>query len=374
MTGSGLGGAIALAAMTAVCAASAQEYVLNSLGEGNSYYVQTADEDGLINSPNGVPRPTHASNMAWPSAVIDGSTTVMFASLAIGSKWDRIARLTRTVTGWHYTGDVLVANASEPHGIGPAWVGIRPDQAERYVMVYGVRTASGPAQALHLATSTDGIQWVRRGAIIAATSEAPGGIAISYVCQDDDGRLIATFLGLDASRANAVGMIATAATWGGPWTAPQTVIRPFVWSSTMQGRKGSALLAVPVGSSFPIGHPLIVPSTGELIVPKKQSGKWLWAQWPLLNDYSSQTQVKTVTSNKVDPSYIKRTSSGWVAHVTAFGATADLAEYVVEARAGAVTGPWTWTSTGFRFSPFYPLGVKSTENPQPIARDVSCRN
>lgn len=353
------------------CTAQAQEYVINAFGASGRYNLFTASADGWINNFTPLPHPPNSVHTAWPSGIARNGITTVYATVYL-SRWDVVGRWTRTGSQWTYHGAVLSASSVEPHGIGPTWVGY-DDGSMQFLMYYVENGASGVGVAIHLATSPDGIVWTRQGrVIIPGAPNTVGGLTVSYACRDDDGRYLVTYHGYDATLNKGVALIATSSTPSGPFSTAPTLMLGDNWESTAWGRAGNAVISMPSGVSPPFGVPLLLPN-GEIAVAKKQTGSTVFLFWPLRNDIT-WAPIVSAAKNKVDPSYIRRTASGWDGTWTVYGGIANrTAEYTIKVSAPSATGPWTLARTGVVIKPFFAEGQQSAENPQPIASDMSCR-
>jgi hypothetical protein len=356
----------------------AGDWYLNGIGGTSPYQIWAYGDDGLPLQASPVISPgSGISHIAWPSAIKVGSTYKVFASAYI-SGWTQVHLFTST-DGLSFTsqGSVFSANASEISGIGPTHVSYDPSASEPYTMYYLVRGAGGPGPKIDVATSVDGVTWTRQGtAVSASMSEETGGLSISYACRRADGEYVLLYHGYEEDLQNGTALVATSSSPLGPFTNKTVLMNWDDFESTLTGNAGENTGLVHSGAKVPIGIPLVVVgSTQEVIVAKRQDGTRLWFDRPLLANHSS-TNLYSAARRKVDFSYLKEMPNGsWRAFATIYGPAVGVhAEYVTTASATALTGPWIFDGSGLRFTPWLSATQLSAENPTPLTSSDSCAN
>ncbi|WP_141700710.1 hypothetical protein [Methyloceanibacter superfactus] len=368
---------LALLACLASSAASAGMWYLNGKGTDTPYGIWAFGEDGLPLAAAPVVRATDAeTHIAWPSAIKDGPTTRLYASV-YNEGWKTV-RLYTASHGVEFIdqGPVFAANGDEPYGIGPAYVMRDPAGPDPYVMYYLVRGQRGPGNDIAVATSPDGRTWTRHGVILSASlPEEAGGLSVSYACRERSGAMVLLYQGYDADLAKGVALVATAP---GPTSgfSDRVIIKSWDgFSATVRGIAGEKAGHVHAGAKVPIGIPLLIAgSPAEPIVATRQEGTRIWFDRPLLNAHAD-SRLYSMARNKVEMSYIRQMPDGsWTGIATLYKPAALAAEYTTALSSPTLQGVWDYDRTGFTFEPSHPETRESLENPTPLVDTASCSN
>jgi hypothetical protein len=123
----------------------------------------------------------------------------------------------------------------------------------------------------------------------------------------------------------------------------------------------------------PIGIPIVIVGTSqEVIVVKRQIGNRLWFDRPLLYTHTNAALYSAARA-KVEISYAREMPNGkWTGVATVYGPYPGIAaEYTTNIRADAAGGPWTFTGEGLRFQAWLPGKLRSTENPTKVVGNAS---
>lgn len=344
-------------------------WYLNGRSATGPYGIWAYDNDGFPLSTSPVIAPSGSIiYIAWPSALKLGQTITVWASINDGS-WSKIKRWTSS-DGITFTdqGTVFTANASEPNGVGPAQVFYDPSLANPYILYYLVRGASGPGPTIAAATSSDGINWTRQGTILTASgTDEAGGLSSAYPTKKTDGTYVLSYHGYSSDLSHGVAMIATSSTATGTFGSKAKIMGYDNFSSTVTANAGEMNGTVPSGVTVPLGVPLVVTTTQEVITAKKQHGTTILFDRPFLYSHSSSAFYSSAC-RKVEASYIEELPDGtWKGIFTCYDPAASAgSEYTTEGVGPSLGSEWSFTGTGLRFKPWVNTGLISLENPAPL--------
>lgn len=352
-----------LASLTIAGPAFASGYVGNAFGIEGRYQVFEFTDDGRPFRPI-----SGAHAVAWPSGIRVGEQIFVYGVENVSGKWDRV-RLFSSSSGAAYQdqGVVFSADATEPHGIGPATVSY---DGAVYRLYYLIRGAAGPGAKIGLATSLDGKTFVRQDTAYVAGTEAAGGLAVSYACSDE-GQNYLLIHAYSSDLSTATSIVATAPTPDGPYSYAQTLLQPTNSAGTLTGSAGNAFAQFT--GSLTVGRPIVVNDAGASVyVPVSIHGSTVYLDRPLEKRHIASSWADFVR-NKIDMSFIRKdVDGGWSGAVTGYGAfDGVLSEYTSPLTAETVLGQWK-LAPGYHLSPYFNSGRYSTENPEPIRETASC--
>lgn len=373
----GLAAALVAASLCGSMQAGASQWYLNGKGASNNYQIWAFGDDGfpLSLDPVILP-PSGVTHLAWPSAVREGSIVRTYVSAYSGG-WNTI-RLYTSPDGLSFTdqGVIFSADASEPYGVGPAYVMRDAGGPDPYVLFYLVRGAGGPGNRIAVATSSDGISWTRRGSVISASlPQEADGLSMSYACKTQAGQYVLAYHGYYAGLTKGAALLATAAAPTSSFSGKIIAKLPDEFASVLTATAGQNTATVPAGVAVPLGIPLLISDASrEHVIAKRQDGVRIWLDRPLLSSHSSAALL-SVAKAKVDISYVQEKPDGsWAGIATLYGPAALVAEYTTGVKAQSLNGPWTYDGLGFRFQPWLPSFLYSLENPTPLVSSSSCSN
>lgn len=340
-------------------------YVGNVFGAEGKYRVFEFTEAGSPVRP--VSGSTFAG-VAWPSAIQIGNVTHVYASVLVDGKWSQIHRWSSSNgAAYVHDGSVLIADTSEPYGVGPATVTY---DGSKFRIFYAVRGSSGPGTKVDLAESTDGLAFTRKGTVYAGYTYSPGGLSVSYACTDGANHYL--FLhGYTSNFATADSFVVTAATVDGTYADYGLTIENNSATGTITGAAGNSFGVV--SGVFAIGQALIINGTKpETYIVTEQTGNVVYLNRPL-EDSHSNTPVASFISKKADLSFVRKLPSGeWAGAVTGYGQFSGvLSEFTGHVSVSSLSGSWQ-VGGGYFLSPYFNSGERSTENPEPIRTNASC--
>ncbi len=360
-------------------------FVLNQFGLDLRYSLTQCSQNGLPLSvqPLVHPQDIGARHIAWPSAVRFGNTVYLFASI-YRNAWEEVGLWTsKDGRTYKFEGVVFRSNELEPNGIGSTHVLINPRGRTPFVMYYLKRGQSGPGSELGIATSVDGVVWKREGIAFSTDQQFERfGISPSFVCQQRTGDFRLFYLAFDREDlGTAVAAIATAESILGPFLNHR-VIFEYDGSRfrTRGGFERTRLVELEDSTAVSLGQPYLISNgkmnSTQLVVPIGRRGDALLLDRPLVLNIDSSFEMVSVFTNKVDPSYVWRTSDGkWKGIFTAFGQFSGLtSEYTFLLKSDKLDGPWSFVE-GSRVPYFINAtryGLFSTENPIPILDNHLC--
>lgn len=341
----------------------ANGYVGNAFGVEGQYQIFEFTADGHPIRPV-----SGGKAVAWPSAVRIGNTVRVYGAELVSGRWQNI-RLFSSVSGDSYkdNGVVFSANASEPHGIGPATLSF---DGAVYRLYYLIRGVGGPGSQIGLATSGDGKVFARQGVVYSAGFEAAGGLSVSYACTDDNVNYLLVH-GYSAGHLTAKSMLASSESADGPFEYVSDTMTPTGANGTISGVSGNAFAQF--SGSMTVGLPVVVNDDGaKPYLPTAVHNNTVYLDRPLEKTHTVAPWADFV-SNKIDMSFIRKNSDGsWSGAVTGYGSfNGILSEYTAPAKANAVIGPWA-IGDGYYLNPYFNSGKLSTENPEPIRTGSSC--
>jgi hypothetical protein len=352
-------------------------WFLNGKDPSTPYGIWQFDNNGRVMAPAAA-TPSGISDLAWASAIQrQVPMASLYASACVNGVWNQI-RLFTSLTGgapFQDQGPVLIADTTEPNGIGPAQVIFDPTDPVPFTIYYLARGIN----EIRAATSPDGQVFTRQGAVLKPSiNEDSAGMSMSYAVRLDDGSYAIFYHGYYNNAANGASIVATSPTKLGPFGNKVVLLRPDGFGTTATASKGAATGSVPAGVTLPIGVPLLAgPATTqqEVIVAEQQSGTFVWFDRPFCNDHTAD-QLVSMAAAKVDLSYAQKQPDGtWKGIATLYGPGAGVsAEYTTSVHGADLVTPWSFSGDGLRFSPFFVGGRQSTENPAPLVSNASDTN
>lgn len=349
-----------------------KNWYLNGRGPSIGYGIYAYDDEGFPRSPSPVIAPSGSIvHIVWPSCIKVGDVTNIWASIDEGTGFNKIRRwISPDGLNFSDQGDVLVANGSEPNGIGPAQVIYDPTQADPYIMFYNIRGASSaPGTTIGCATSQDGISWTRQGVVLTASgTDEAGGIATGYALKLGNEDYAIVYSAYPSGLATASTKIATCSTPTGTFGSKAVLMQPDNFSSTLTATAGEMIGTVPSGVVVPLGVPLIMTSSQEVIVAKRQiNSTTVIFDRPFSSSHSAAT-FYSAARRKVEGSFIEQQDDGtWKGIFTLYAPdTGIAAEYTANVEGPSFGSPWTFTGEGLRFKPWINGSLTSLENPTPL--------
>ena len=347
------------------------EWVLNNQGTDGRYRIFIFSNEGLRLRPVTADKFQH---VAWPSAIRHGELVYVFASAYEDGGWRRIHRWKSSDrVSYEYDGVVFEASDEERFGIGPAHVMFDPSAEYPFTMYYLVRGRDGPGNEIRVATSKDGASWSRVG--IAITKKIPfesGGLSVSYACKFED-RVFLFFHGYSRDLKRAVSLVAESKN-GIDFTNRRVILKPDGFGTTIMAKSGKKTAEFNLRQPK-VGVPLVLfnGKNRQVVTPIIVEGIKVLFDSILLDDYEPGIAV-SIYKNKIELSYAKvRPDGSWIGIATGYGALGTVsAEYTSTFSAAHVSGPWQPLGEGLRFSPYFPEGEWSTENPEPISSHSKC--
>lgn len=360
----------------ALCSpAGAETFYLNANGASGKYNI-VRFVDGVASPPSPIIGPL-ANNAgagivhaAWPSAFkLPNGKTRVYASRHNGSYWSDIGYWESTDgVSFALVGAALAHDATEPYGIGPSQVYFVPGEARPWHMVYVVRNAAQSGTVIALADSETGEagSWTRVGTVLESSEPWEAfGVTPSFVVESSPGTWTLFYQGYrDAMYGPAA--IAQASSPKGPFTNKRVIMWPSQHEMTLNATRFAD--SGTVTGTVRIGDPYILRTTGalEVVTPVRQEGNRVWFDRPLFGTYVDG-EMDHLLKNKIDPSYVQKEPDGtWSGAFTGYGVWQGvLNEYTFRVTAPSIEGPWT-IGDGVPFSPWYPEGLSSTENPAPV--------
>ena len=352
-------------------------YFLNAWTYGQRYRIMRYGADGLPNPTGAVINELNdggAANAAWSSAFKIGNIERVYASRFYSGQWRDIGIWESTGDGFVFTGTALVANSSEPYGIGPAQAFLAPSDPRPFKMVYLIRNAAGAGTQFALASSVTGEPgtWQRDGVIYTASQSFEAfGISPSHVLEVEPGLWAITYQGYryatNATLGAGPAAIITASSPNGPFGNPKIIMEP---NGNLPGIVSAVRMqsfGTTNGAIIPGPYVLRNPAGGlEPVNVVKQTGNKVFFDRPLLASYSNGTMAH-VAAYKIDPSMIYGDGNKWRAIFTGYGHFTDyMTEYTFRAESDNYDGPYIPSGAPIAFAPWTAEGAFSTENPTPL--------
>jgi len=364
-------------------------------GEGtNETYTVTAFGSGGERIPE-AQQLLVGRHTAWPSAIDDGRSLKVYASVFDGTRWSQVGLWESTSfdpTQMDFVGEVKAALPDEPYGIGPVHVGYDPDQPHaraRYLMWYLVRGAFGPGYTTRLAVSPDGLTWTSDREVLWATlpEEEAGFSGPSHACRLPTGQWV-LFYHAYPSLTQSVAVVALSASNSpaGPFREKHVIMTPDDIATTVVGD------ALPGTTSFTVrDHDLVSPGlaymlsdgspeTLELVTVTSTQEGTITVALPLTHDHSNHALL-SLLQKKVAPGFAWMTPQGaWGGVFTGYGHMVHseplqvASEYTVLVKSPSLLGPWEVDTSRPApvFQPFSPDFLYSTENPTPVLSNANC--
>jgi hypothetical protein len=335
--------------------------------------------DGKASPAQPVIGPTNNGNarhLAWPSAfkLANGKTRV-YASRFYDGRWQDLAYWeTDDGREYRFGGIALAADATEPHGIGPTQVYIDASSDRPFLMVYLVRNNAETGNVLRLATSRDGLDWIREGTVLEGSEPwEAAGLTPSYVANASDGTWVLFYQGYQTLMFGPAA-IATSPSAKGPFTNKRIIFPPNSERLAITDARATTLVGRVQGRVRP-GEPYVLRSQAgtEPITPIRQDGEIVIFDRPLLRDYAPG-EMTHIAAAKVEASYVLETPTGWRGIFTGYGHYEGLqTEYTFTASAPTYAGPWRVEPSGLAFQPWLPENTGSLENPTPLVDATQLR-
>jgi hypothetical protein len=367
------------------------DWFLNTRGPGEHVTITRFGDDGLPIpfGPSLVPSGSWPDvvHLAWPSAVaLPGGGVRVYASAFDGNRWAAIVAWEEDAgaSEWRRLGPVIVADASEPHGIATSHVVY--DSADGYWKAWWVRlNGSGVGDAVFYATSRDGLTWYRLPWAVyrPSTSHDAGGIGLDYVCQSQRTGLWHIFLsaypaGLGSSSALRV---SSDVSWGPYGWVESLMLESRAHPRTITaGAARTGVLSVDSTEGLQAGGAALITNgqqaSSQLVTISAvdEARSQVLLRGPLVSDVAGWT-ITPIERRYISPSYVREADDGnWSGIWTAYHPVAGLtAEYTVAARAGQY-GPWSIDRMRPApiFAPITRAGMFSTENPARVSTSASC--
>lgn len=366
-------------------------FLLNAMGETPPYSIALLQSDGRtpaapssrIIDPSGIGGEFDEVGVYWPSGIVVGGTTMVYATGLDGSSVERLGLWTSTDRAtWTRHGVVMSASGDEGE-IGMANVVHDPDDpGAPFKMWYSTKYVSGRSTEIRYATSTNGITWTRAGTCyVQQHADEAVAVLVDYVCFDQVIGEWRMFLsGVESVSPTVVNAVeARCATPGGTFVRRGTVMAPEGVVRTVQsvpelGRRWIALdslTGVEPGRMFVLGT-----ADGTLgqrtIVTAVNAGQKTALLGDSIRISSTGLELRSVARARISPSFFYRDSAGVGRGLfTGFGAFENgLCEFIF---------PVVETETGFDIDlqidppakPFDTGNFRSFENISPLRSGVA---
>lgn len=347
----------------------------NSFGLG-VYTLMTFGSDGY---PDPVTPVIHARNggggtqFNWPSIVaMPGGITRIYAHRLVAGKWQDLAVWESTAGGpYVYQGLALDAIGGETGGIGPSQVFLAPGEARPFKCICLSRDSGFSSFFIASSITGEAGTWSRDGVVLTkGESWEVNGISVSYVLKlpPPDGRWALLYQAYDTGDI-AHGAIAYAETLGSTFTGKTKIVSPnglvhSAQTSAIASGRITTTGALIMDEPYAIGAP---NGALEVVIPRKQVGQEVFIDRPLVFGYPAGSSVAHFGRRKIDPVYVyQKPDLTWEMWATCYTILSASFELVAVLTAPAIEGPWTFSKTGPRFSPYGAHEFTSCENPSPL--------